>query len=453
MHVCCLDFIFIIIRFLKKSVSLAIGKYLERDGKKKMQSTKKKRIFLSSPHMSDTHMETYYIEDAFQKNFIAPLGENVTAFERELSEKVGAIDAAALSAGTAAIHMAIKALNIGRGDIVFCPTLTFSATANPICYENAVPVFIDSDKETWNLDPIALERGLEKYQALGKLPKAVIIVHLYGKAANLDNILPICKKYQVPMIEDAAESLGTTYTGDITEGKPRYTGTFGDYGIYSFNGNKIITSSGGGMLICNLPDRKQAMERLAKVRFWSTQSREPYRYYQHKEVGYNYRMSNIIAGIGRGQLTVLEERVKQKQAIYQYYQKELCTEKDSVLTMMPLTEKENSNCWLSCALLKEECKRKPIDIIKALEDENIESRHIWKPLHLQPIFKECDFISVDKNGKLVEKEQLSVIDPETGADNSVAGNIFYQGICLPSDTKNTLEDMERICGVIKGVFH
>lgn len=418
-----------------------------------MQSKKKNRIFLSSPHMSDNHMEKYYIEDAFQKNFIAPLGENVAAFEQELSEKVGAAGAAALSAGTAAIHMAIKALNIGRDDIVFCPTLTFSATANPICYENAVPVFIDSDKGTWNMNPEALKRGLEKYQALGKLPKAVILVHLYGKTADLDRILPICQEYHVPIIEDAAESLGTTYTGEITDGKPKYTGTFGDYGIYSFNGNKIITSSGGGMLICNLADREQAMERLAKVRFWSTQSREPYRYYQHEEVGYNYRMSNIVAGIGRGQLTVLDERVAQKQAIYEYYRKELNTEtEDSVLKMMPLTKKENSNCWLNCALLEKDVKVKPLDIIEALEAENIESRHIWKPLHLQPVFKEYDFISVDEGGNMVGKEQLSVTDPETGADNSVAGDIFLRGICLPSDTKNTVEDMERICSIIKKVL-
>lgn len=415
-----------------------------------MQSVGKKRIFLSSPHMSNAHMEKYYIEDAFQKNFIAPLGENVTAFEKELSDLVGTVDAAALSAGTAAIHMAIKALGIGRGDIIFCPTLTFSATANPILYEGAEPVFIDSDLETWNMNPAALERALEKYQALGKLPKAVMVVHLYGKAADLDRILPICKKYKVPVIEDAAESLGTTYTGEVTGGKPKYTGTFGDYGIYSFNGNKIITTAGGGMLVCNLEDQELAKERLAKVRFWSTQAREPYRYYQHEEIGYNYRMSNILAGIGRGQLTVLKERVRQKQEIYEYYKKALDTEKESaVLTMMPLTEHENSNCWLSCALLAKDCGIKPLDIIEALEAENIESRHIWKPLHLQPVFHDCDFISADEDGNRIEKDRLSVIDSETGADNSVAGDIFYRGICLPSDTKNTAEDMERICGIVK----
>lgn len=417
-----------------------------------MQSIEKKRIFLSSPHMSDTHMEKYYIEDAFHKNFIAPLGENVTAFERELAKKVGTEDAAALSAGTAAIHMAVKALGIGKGDIVFCPTLTFSATANPILYEGAVPVFIDSDEETWNMNPLALECGLKKYQALGKLPKAVIIVHLYGKAANLDRILPICRKYQVPIIEDAAESLGTVYIGEVTDHIPKYTGTFGDYGIYSFNGNKIITTSGGGMLVCNFKDREREKKQLDKVRFWSTQSREACRYYQHKEIGYNYRMSNIAAGIGRGQLTVLDERVKQKQEIYQYYQKELENSEHSFLTMMPLTKKENSNCWLSCALLRKESKKKPLDLIKALEAENIESRYIWKPLHLQPIFKECDFISVDNNGIMAKKEQFTIVDSETGADNSVAGMIFYRGICLPSDTKNTLEDMERICGILKNLF-
>ena len=410
----------------------------------------RKRIFLSSPHMSDTHMEKYYIEDAFQKNFIAPLGENVTRFEQELAKKVGAEDAAALSSGTAAIHMAVRSLGIGRGDLVFCPTLTFSATANPILYEGAEPVFIDSDFETWNMNPAALELALEKYQKLGRLPKAVMVVHLYGKAADLDRILPICRKYRVPVIEDAAESLGTVYTGDVTGGKPKYTGTFGDFGIFSFNGNKIITTSGGGMLVCNMASEEEK-KRLDKVRFWSTQSREPYPYYQHEEVGYNYRMSNIIAGIGRGQLTVLDKRVSQKQAIYQYYQKELTEAEDSVLTMMPLTEKENSNCWLSCALLKEDARIKPEDIIKALETENIESRYIWKPLHLQPIFRDCDFISTDRNGNLIEKQQLTILDPETGADNSTAGEIFYRGICLPSDTKNTEEDMERICGIVRKV--
>lgn len=414
-----------------------------------MQNAGKKRIFLSSPHMSDAHMEKYYIEDAFQKNFIAPLGENVTAFEKEFSELAGTVDAAALSAGTAAIHMAIKALGIGRGDLIFCPTLTFSATANPIFYEGAEPVFIDSDPKTWNMNPAALELALKKYQALGRLPKAVMVVHLYGKAADLDRILPICEKYEVPVIEDAAESLGTTYTGNVSGGKPKYTGTFGDYGIYSFNGNKIITTAGGGMLVCNLNDQERAKERLAKVRFWSTQAREPYRYYQHEEIGYNYRMSNILAGIGRGQLTVLKERVRQKQEIYAYYKKELETGKEAALTMMPLTEQENSNCWLSCALLAKDCGRKPVDIIEALEAENIESRHIWKPLHLQPVFHDCDFISADKDGNLIGRKDLSVIDPETGADNSVAGDIFFRGICLPSDTKNTVEDMERICGIVK----
>jgi len=393
-------------------------------------------------------MEKYYIEDAFEKNFIAPLGENVMNFEKELSEKVGAGDAAALSAGTAAIHMALKALGVSRGELVFCPTLTFSATANPITYEGAIPVFIDSDITTWNMNPQALACALEKYQALGKLPKAVMVVHLYGKSANLDKILPICRQYGVPVIEDAAESLGTVYSGEITGGKQQYTGTFGDFGIFSFNGNKIITTSGGGALVCNLPDREEAKKKIEKVRFWSTQAREPFRYYQHEEIGYNYRMSNIAAGIGRGQLTVLDERVRQKQEIYAYYQKHL-EDVISDISMMPLLLNEKSNCWLSCALLSQDSSVKPLDIITALESENIESRYIWKPLHLQPVFQECDFISADENGHILEKESFQLTDPDTGADNSAAGEIFRRGICLPSDTKNTIEDMEKICEIIK----
>jgi len=408
-------------------------------------------MFLSSPHMSDTHMEKYYIEDAFQKNFIAPLGENVVKFEQELSKKVGVYDVAALSSGTAAIHMALKGLDVSNGDIVFCPTLTFSATANPIAYVGAKPVFIDSDQETWNMNPAALKCALEKYKAMDRLPKAVMVVHLYGKAANLDAIMPLCKEYRIPVIEDAAESLGSTYTGEITGNRPQYTGTFGDFGIFSFNGNKIITTSGGGALICNDKDQKEANKKIEKVRFWSTQSREPYRYYQHEEIGYNYRMSNITAGIGRGQLTVLDDRVAKKQEIYQYYQKQLA-DAVSFISMMPILSNENSNCWLSCITLDENSPIKPLDIILALEKENIESRHIWKPLHLQPVFKDCDFISVDGQGQILGREDFAVIDPETGADSSIAGRIFHTGVCLPSDTKSTEEDLQRVCKIIRDMF-
>lgn len=258
-----------------------------------------KRIYLSSPHMSDEGYEMQYIQEAFDTNWIAPLGKNVDEFEKELAAKVGIGHAAALASGTAAIHMALKAASVGEGDIVFCQDLTFAASANPIIYQNATPVFIDSNLETWNMDPDALEEAFEKYPNA----KAVIVVHLYGLAADMDKIVELCKKHNAILIEDAAESLGTTYKG-------KHTGTIGDYGIYSFNGNKIITTSGGGMLVSN------DEERIAKVRFWATQARDPAPHYQHSELGYNYRMSNIVAGIGRGQLKVLDQRVAKKKYIF-----------------------------------------------------------------------------------------------------------------------------------------
>ena len=254
--------------------------------------------------MSAEGYEQEFIKEAFDTNWIAPLGKNVNEFEKELASYVGAKDAAALSSGSAAIHLALKAAGVKEGDKVFCQDLTFSATANPILYEKAVPVFIDSDKETWNMSPEALKRAFEKYPEV----KAVLPVHLYGMPANMEQIMDICKEYGVIVIEDAAESLGSYYHG-------QHTGTFGDYGVFSFNGNKIITTSGGGMLVCNLEEEK-ARERIAKTRFWATQAREPARHYEHKEIGYNYRMSNIVAGIGRGQLKVLEERVEQKRHIF-----------------------------------------------------------------------------------------------------------------------------------------
>jgi dTDP-4-amino-4,6-dideoxygalactose transaminase len=252
------------------------------------QTTANKRIYLSSPHMSDEGYEMQYIQEAFDTNWIAPLGKNVNEFENELAARLGVKSAAALSSGTAAIHMALKAAGVGAGDIVFCPTFTFSATANPIIYANAIPVFIDSDYKTWNIDPEALEAAFRKYPDV----KAVIVVHLYGLSADMDKIIGLCKAHNVPLIEDAAESLGTQYKG-------KHTGTIGDYGIFSFNGNKIITTSGGGMLVSDNE------ERVAKVRFWATQARDAARHYQHSELGFNYRMSNIVAGIGRGQLKVL----------------------------------------------------------------------------------------------------------------------------------------------------
>ena len=392
----------------------------------------KQHIFLASPHMSEEGYEQQYIKEAFDTNWIAPLGKNVTEFESEMCEKLGAKKAVALSAGTAAIHMALRACGVGRDDIVFCQSLTFSATANPITYEGAVPVFIDSEEETWNMSPAALERAFEKYESLGKKPKAVLVVHLYGLCAKIEEIASVCKKHGTVLIEDAAESLGTTYKG-------KYTGTFGDYGIISFNGNKIITSSGGGMLLINTED---AAEKAAKVLFWATQARESARWYQHKEIGYNYRMSNIVAGIGRGQLRVLERRVEKKREIYGYYREHIGNLPG--ISLMPLREESCSNCWLTAIQVADEADVKPLDIMKALEADDIESRPVWKPMHLQPVFHDCDFVS--------EIENLHIVDEEMGADNSIAGTLFRRGVCMPSDTKMTKEDMERVCGIVRKLW-
>lgn len=393
----------------------------------------KQHIFLSSPHMSEEGYEQEFIREAFDTNWIAPLGKNVTGFEDEMSAKLGAKAAVALSAGTAAIHMALKSIGVGNGDIVFCQSLTFSATANPITYENAIPVFIDSDEDSWNMSPIALQKAFDKYEKLGMLPKAVIVVHLYGLCAHIEEIVSICKRYNVPLIEDAAESLGTTYKG-------KYTGTFGDYGIISFNGNKIITSSGGGMLLINTEDAK---ERAKKVLFWATQARDAARWYQHSEIGYNYRMSNIVAGIGRGQLKVLDKRIEKKRSIYEDYQRRLGGLEG--LTLMPQRDEAYSNCWLTAIQLSDTCKVKPLDIMLALEEDDVESRPVWKPLHLQPVFVDCDFVS--------EVEDLHIVDEEMGADSSVAGTIFRRGVCMPSDSKMTEEDMERVCAVVKKLWN
>lgn len=373
-------------------------------------------IYLASPHMSAEGYEQEYIKEAFDTNWIAPLGKNVNEFEKELASYVGASDAAALSSGTSAIHLALKAAGVRQGDVVICQDLTFSATVNPVAYEKAVPVFVDSDYETWDMSPEALEDALKKYPNA----KAVMPVHLYGNPANMDRIMEICRRYGVPVIEDAAESLGTIYHG-------KYTGTFGDYGAFSFNGNKIITTSGGGMLVCNLEEEK-AKERIAKVRFWATQAREPARHYEHKEIGYNYRMSNILAGIGRGQMKVLEQRVEQKRKIFAYYQEHLGDLEG--ISFMPVHEDERANCWLSVIQIAEDCPVKPLDVMEALEQGDVESRPVWKPMHLQPVFAGCDYI--DHGG--------------------VAETLFNRGVCLPSDTKMTEADLERVCGIIRRLW-
>lgn len=380
-------------------------------------SEENKRIYLASPHMGG--LEEVFVKEAFDTNWIAPLGANVDGFEKELSEYVGSKTGAALASGTAAIHMALKAVGVKNGDKVFCSSLTFAASCNPIIYEGGIPVFIDSEPESHNMSPVALEKAFKAYEEKEEMPKAVIVVNLYGQSADMDKIIEICKKYNVPIIEDAAESLGATYKG-------KHSGTFGEYGIYSFNGNKIITTSGGGMLVSNNE------EGIAKVRFWSTQARDKARHYEHTELGYNYRMSNIVAGIGRGQLRVLEDRIAKKKEIFETY-KEAFKEIEDI-EMMPVCEYGEPNYWLTTITLSENSKVKPLDIILALEKENIESRPIWKPMHIQPYYKEYDFYSHNDD------------------EISVSEDIFNRGVCLPSDTKMSDNDIDRVIGIIKNLF-
>ena len=371
-----------------------------------------KRIYLSSPHMCGKEKE--YVDEAFKTNWIAPLGPHVSAFEREIAEYIGVNSAAALSSGTAAIHLALIALGVGEGDIVFCSSLTFAASCNPIIYQKAKPVFIDSEPESLNMSPIALAKAFKEYH-----PKAVIVVNLYGQSADMDKIRTICAQYYVPIIEDAAESLGTIY-------KEKMSGSFGDLGIFSFNGNKIITTSGGGMLVS---DNVQVVE---KARFLATQARDKARHYQHSELGFNYRMSNICAGIGRGQLTVLEERIVQKKAIYYNYKEAL---KDiGVIQMAPIIDYGEPNYWLSVMTIESSCNITPLDVMIVLEKNNIESRPIWKPMHLQPFYEKYPFYT--------HQDQ----------EISVSEDIFNQGICLPSDTKMSKKDIDRVIGVIRHIF-
>lgn len=368
-----------------------------------------KRIYLASPTMHGE--EQRFIQEAFDTNWVAPLGKNVDAFEREMAAYVGAGHAAALTAGTAALHLAVKLAGVRRGDRVFCSDLTFSATVNPVCYEGGEPVFIESERESWNMDPRALERAFEKYPDC----RCVICANLYGTPARLDEIRAICDAHGAVLIEDAAESLSATYRG-------RQTGTFGQYNALSFNGNKIITTSGGGML---LSDDEAAV---AKARFWATQSREPVPWYEHREMGYNYRMSNIVAGIGRGQLLHLEEHRAAKTAIYQRYRAGFA---GSPVTMNPYPSDSRPNFWLSCMTIDPGCSVTPEQVRLALEEENIEARPIWKPMHLQPVFAGCDLIT---------------------AGDRVGEDIFARGLCLPSDIKMSEEDQQRVITKIKGLM-
>lgn len=364
--------------------------------------------------MNGTEMN--YIKEAFETNWIAPLGPNVDHFEKEVASYVGVDGAVALSSGTAAIHLALCLLNVQKGDPVFCSSLTFVATANPILYQGANPVFIDSEPDSWNMSPAALEAALKDAAAVCRLPKAVIIVNLYGQSAKMDELVSICKKYKVPIIEDAAESLGAKYKG-------KASGTFGDFGIYSFNGNKIITTSGGGMLISN------NTEALGRARFLATQAKDPARHYQHSQLGYNYRMSNILAGIGRSQLQVLEERISTRKSIFDRYYSELGSMTE--ISFMPQLESAFSTRWLTTLTIKPNKIGITInELIERMESENIEARPVWKPLHLQPLFSQFKYFPHSK-------------------DESISEELFQTGICLPSGSNMTKQDQQRVIDCIK----
>ncbi len=349
--------------------------------------------------------EQKYIQEAFDSNWIAPLGANVDAFENEVAKYVGASEAIAVSSGTAAIHLALSLLGVTSGDNVFCSTLTFVASANPILYLGAKPVFIDSEPDTWNMSPQALERALKDAAKEEKLPKAVIVVHLYGQSAKMDEILKLCNQYEIPIIEDAAESLGSTYKG-------KASGTLGKFGVYSYNGNKIITTSGGGMLVSN--DRHA----IQQARFLATQARDQAHHYQHSQLGYNYRMSNILAGIGRAQLEVLNERIASRRKVFATYLREFSTLQE--VEFMPELLNTMSNRWLTALTINDHSLSTSSEILEVMRQHNIEARPVWKPLHLQPLFYRANYYPHKENEHVAER-------------------LFRSGICLPSGS-NLLED-------------
>ncbi len=374
------------------------------------------RLYLSSPTMHGD--EQRFIQEAFDSNWIAPLGRNVDEFEREVAAYVGVPCAVALISGTAALHLAVKLAGAGPGDLVFCSDLTFAATVNPVSYEGGRQVFIDAERETWNMSPQALEAAFKKYDGSAPdrpRPKAVIAVSLYGTPAKFDELNAICDRHGVPLIEDAAESLSATYKGS-------QTGKLGRYGILSFNGNKIITTSGGGMLLTH--DAASAR----KARFWATQARDPAPWYEHSELGYNYRMSNVLAGIGRGQLLHLEAHRARKQRIYQRYKQGL---QGLPLVMNPCPDNTRPNHWLSCILLDADLSLTPEDLRLKLEEYNMEARPLWKPMHMQPFYQGHDFISQEGN---------------------VAADLFERGLCLPSDIKMTDAQQDEVISIIRGLL-
>lgn len=374
---------------------------------------KRTRIFLSPPHMGG--QELTYVQEAFASNFIAPVGPQVDLFEKEFAELVETDYAAAVSSGTSGLHLVLRYAGVQPGDEVFCSTFTFVATANAIRYLGAEPVFIDSDSLSWNMDPIILAKELIGRAEKGKLPRAVVLVHLYGQSVDMDPILDLCEKYNIFVIEDSAESLGALY-------KNRPTGTYGNAGIFSFNGNKIITTSGGGMIV------SRDKELIKKVKFWATQARDQAAHYEHSELGYNYRLSNVLAAIGRGQLRVLKERVEKKREIFAFYKQHLADLPG--INFMPEPQWSYSTHWLTCLTIDPiisgvDCK----EVMEELEKQNIESRHVWKPMHLQPLFCACQVVG-----------------------GAVSQLLFQIGLCLPSGTALSQPDLEYIVKIVRSCW-
>lgn len=404
----------------------------------------KSKVWLSSPTMHGE--ELIYMKEAFDTNWMSTVGKNINEVEKQIAEKIGCKYAVALSAGTAALHLCMKLAKIKKGDKVFCSDMTFDATVNPVVYEGGVPVFIDTEYDTWNMDPKALEKAFELYPEV----RVVVVAHLYGTPAKIDEIRAICKKHNAVIVEDAAESLGATYKG-------KQTGNFGDFSAISFNGNKIITGSSGGMFLTD------SLEDANKVRKWSTQSREDAPWYQHEEIGYNYRMSNVIAGVVRGQIPYLDEHIKQKKDIYYRYKEGF---KGLPVTMNPFDETNSEpNFWLSCLLINEKAmcrqvrsdnealfipekgKSCPTEILEALANCNIEGRPIWKPMHMQPMYQNNDFVTVNGYSRALSDAYIrnqNIID--------VGKDIFNRGLCLPSDNKMTVEQQNKVIEIIRACF-
>lgn len=423
---------------------------LSKRGKRMEIKPFEEKIWLSSPTMHGEEMK--YISEAYETNWMSTVGKNINEVERLTCEKVGCKYSVALSAGTAALHMAVKLAGVQPGDKVFCSDMTFAATVNPVTYEGGNPVFIDTEYDTWNMDPVALEKAFEIYPEV----RVVVVAHLYGAPGKIDEIKAICEKYHAVLIEDAAESLGATYKG-------KQTGSFGDYNCISFNGNKIITGSSGGMLLTD------SLDAANKVRKWSTQSRENAPWYQHEESGYNYRMSNVIAGVVRGQYPYLEEHIAAKKTIYERYKEGF---KDLPVKMNPFdAENSEPNYWLSCMIIDKEamCKQVrsenealyisesgkscPTEILEAITSINAEGRPIWKPMHMQPIYRMNGFVNREGDGRAKTNAYISY--GTIGIDGNpldVGMDIFDRGLCLPSDNKMTVEQQARIIEAIKSCF-